>query len=58
MECFVKHVIEGKLEGMGRRGRRSKQLLEDRKEMRRYWNFKEAALYHILWITHFGTGYQ
>jgi hypothetical protein len=25
--------------------------------MRRYWNFKEAALDHILWITHFGTGY-
>jgi hypothetical protein len=35
-----KHVIEGKLEGRiemtGRRGRRSKQLLDDLKEKRRY----------------------
>jgi hypothetical protein len=34
--CLVKHVIEGKIEGrigvMGRRGRRRKQLLDDRKE--------------------------
>ena len=49
----MKHVIEGKLEGTGGRGRRHKQLL-DHMEMRRYWNFKEAALDHILWMTHFG----
>jgi hypothetical protein len=38
--CLVKYVIEGKLEGRiemtGRRGIRSKQLLDDLKEKRRY----------------------
>jgi hypothetical protein len=28
----------------GRRGRRRKQLLDDLKEKRRYWKFKEEAL--------------
>jgi hypothetical protein len=28
----------------GRRGRRSKQLLDDIKEKRRYWKLKEEAL--------------
>jgi hypothetical protein len=56
-DCLIEHVIEGTLEGMGRRGRIRKQLLDDHMEMRIYWNFKEAALDHILWITHFGTGY-
>jgi hypothetical protein len=41
-------VIEGKLEGRiemtGRRGIRSKQLLDDLKEKRRYWKVKEEAL--------------
>jgi hypothetical protein len=27
----------------GRRGRRRKQLLDDRKEKRRYWKLKEEA---------------
>jgi len=57
MDCLIKHVIEGKLERTGRRGRRHKQPLDDHMEMRRYWNFKEVALNHILWITYFGTGY-
>jgi hypothetical protein len=34
--CFLKHIIEGKIEGRieatGRRGRRRKQLLDDLKE--------------------------
>ena len=34
--CLLKQVIEGKIEGRGRRGRRHKQLLEYIKEMRRY----------------------
>jgi hypothetical protein len=42
--CLLKHVIEGKLEGRtemtGRRGRRRKQLLDDLKDMKRYWNCK------------------
>jgi hypothetical protein len=54
-------VIEGKLEGRidvtGRRGRRSKQLLDDLKEKRRYWNLKEEALDRSLWRTRFGRGY-
>jgi hypothetical protein len=37
--CLLKHVIEGVLEGrieiMGRRGRRRKQLLDDLKEKKR-----------------------
>jgi hypothetical protein len=39
--CLLKHVIEGKLEGriqkMGRGGRRCKQLLVDLKERKGYW---------------------
>ena len=31
--CLLKHVIEGNIEGTGRRGRRRTQLLGDLKEM-------------------------
>jgi hypothetical protein len=59
--CLLKHVIEGKLEGriemMGRRGRRHKQLLDDVKENRRYWKLKERALDRTMWRTRFGRGY-
>ena len=34
--AFLKHVIKGKLEGTGRRGRRHEQLPDDLKERRRY----------------------
>jgi hypothetical protein len=54
-------VIEGKLEGRiemtGRRGRRCEQLLDDLKEKRRYWKFKEEALDRTEWRTRFGRGY-
>jgi hypothetical protein len=50
-------VTEEKLEVTGRRGRKSKQLLDDLKEKRRYWNLKEEAVDHTLWRTHFGRGY-
>jgi hypothetical protein len=45
--CLLKHVIEGKLEGTRRRGRRREQLLGD-------WNWKEEAiaftlLKNLLW---------
>jgi hypothetical protein len=36
--CLLNHVIEGKIRGMRRRSRRSKQLLDDFKGKRRYWN--------------------
>jgi hypothetical protein len=38
--CLLKHGIEGRIEGVGRRGGRRKQLLVDFKETKRYWNFK------------------
>jgi hypothetical protein len=54
-------VIEGKLEGriemMGRRGRRRKQLLGDIKENKRYGKLKEEALDRTVWRTGFGRGY-
>jgi hypothetical protein len=58
--CLLKHIIEGKIEGMievpGRRGRRRKQLLDDLKEMRGYWKLNEEALDCILWRTGCGRG--
>jgi hypothetical protein len=41
----------------GRRGRRRTHLLDDLKEKRRYWKFKEEALDLNLWRTRFGRGY-
>jgi len=38
--CLLKHLIEGKIEGAGRR----KQLPDDLNEKRKYWNWKEDAL--------------
>jgi hypothetical protein len=56
--CLLKHVIEENLEGriemIGRRGRRRKQLLDDLEEKIRYWKLKEEALDCILWRTRFG----
>ena len=46
--CLIKHVIEGKIEERievtGRRGRRRKRRLDDIKEMKESWKFKEDAL--------------
>jgi hypothetical protein len=42
--CIIKYVIEGKIEERiqvtGRRGKGCKQLLDDLKEMRGYWELK------------------
>jgi hypothetical protein len=43
--------------GMGRRGRRRKQLLDDLKGKWSYWIFKKEALDHTLWRTRFGRGH-
>jgi hypothetical protein len=43
-KCPLKHIIEGKIEGMGRRGRISTQLLDDIKEKRKYWNLHRKTL--------------
>jgi len=49
--------IEGRIEVTGRRGRISKQLLDDLKEMRGCWKLKEEPLDRTLWKIHFGRGY-
>jgi hypothetical protein len=58
---MLKHVIAGKLEGriemMGRRGKRRKQLLDDLKENKRYWKLKKEALDRTLCRSRFGRGY-
>jgi hypothetical protein len=41
----------------GRQGRTRKQLLDDLKEKRRYWKWKEEALDRTVWRTRFGRGY-
>jgi hypothetical protein len=51
--CLLKHVIEGEIEGTGSR----KQLLDDLKDTRRYWNLKVAALDGVVWRTCFGRCY-
>jgi hypothetical protein len=59
--CLLKHVVEGKIEGrievVERRGRRTTQLLDDLKEKKGYWKWREKALDRTLWRTRFGTGY-
>jgi len=56
--CILKHFVEGKTEGRievtERRGIRSKQLLDDRKENRGYWRLKEEALDHTVWRRGYG----
>jgi hypothetical protein len=39
--CLLKHVIEGKIEGKGTRRIRHKQLVDDLKKTRKYWNVKD-----------------
>jgi len=41
----------------GRRGKISKQVLDDLKEMRGCWKLKQEALDRTLWKTHIGRGY-
>jgi len=42
---------------MGRRRERRKQLLDDLKEKKGFWELKEEAQDCTLWRTHFGRGY-
>jgi hypothetical protein len=62
-KCLLKHVTEGKMEGRlavtGRRGSRSKQLLDELQEKRGYWKLKERSrsLDRLLWRTGFRRGY-
>jgi len=50
--------IEGRIEVTGRRGRKSKELLDDLKEKRGYCKLKEEALDRTLWRTCCGGGYR
>lgn len=43
--------------GIGRKGRRSKQLPNDLKEKKKYRNLKEEALDHSLWRICFDIDY-
>jgi hypothetical protein len=58
--CLLKHIIEGKIEGMleatGRCERRRKQLLDDLKERIEYWKQIEEVLDHTRWRTRLGRG--
>ena len=49
--CLLKLVVEGKIEGTGRRGREHAQLLGELEEIRRCWKLKEGALDRALWRT-------
>jgi hypothetical protein len=42
--CFLKYVIEGKVQGTKRRRRTCKQVLDYFKEKRKYWNLKVEVL--------------
>jgi hypothetical protein len=53
---LLKHVIEGKIEVTGGRGRRHRQLWNDLKG-RRYIKFKEEALDRTVWRIRFERGY-
>jgi hypothetical protein len=41
--CLIKQIIEEKIQVMGSRGRRHKQLLDDLKEKSRYFKLREEA---------------
>jgi hypothetical protein len=59
--CLLQRVIEGKIKGgikvTGRRERRRKKLLDDRKERRGYSHLKEEALDRTMWRARFGGGF-
>ena len=50
--CHLKHVLDGKIEGTGRRRRRRTDLLDGLKERRRCLNFKDKALDGTVWRTY------
>jgi hypothetical protein len=59
--CLLQRVIEGKILGrievIGRQGRRRRKLLDDLKERRGYSNLKEEALDRTMWRAGFGRGF-
>jgi hypothetical protein len=57
-DCPLKHVIERKIKRKARRGRRSKQLLDDLKETQQCWKLKEEVLDLTFWRIWFGRVYE
>jgi len=55
--CILRHVIEGDIESIGRRGRRRKRLVDGVKEKKIYRNLKAEALDGPWWRTRFRRGY-
>jgi len=56
--CLLQRVIEGKIKGeTGRRGRRSRKLLDELKERRGFSHLKEEALDSTIWRARFGRGF-
>jgi hypothetical protein len=51
--CILKCSIKGKTERKRKRGGRRKQLMDDFKENRIYWNFKAEALDRTPWCAGF-----
>jgi predicted nucleic acid-binding Zn ribbon protein len=49
-------MLEGRVEMMGKRGRRRKQLLDALKEKGGILKFKEETLDRTLWESHYGKG--
>jgi len=49
----LEHIIEGKIEGTGRRRRTHTQLLDDLNETRGYWKLEEEEQ-TAFWRTRFG----
>jgi hypothetical protein len=51
--CLIKRVVEEKIEGTERRGRRLKQLLDDLQKTITWWRLQEEAPTRPQWITRF-----
>jgi hypothetical protein len=59
--CLLQQVIEGKIkweiEVTGRRGRRSRKLLDELMERTGYFHLKEEALDRTMWRARFEKGF-
>jgi hypothetical protein len=59
--CLLQRVTEGKIQGrievIGRQGRRRRKLLDDLKKRRAYSHLKEEALDRTMWRARFGRGF-
>ena len=56
VNCLIKHVTRGNVDGAGKRTRRHKQLLDYSKEKKGYWKLKEKALDRTVYRAECGRG--